>query len=92
MIVKWIVGFVSYISIIASYLETVLRCVESQIRIISRMRLIVNECEMCESHDTFVGIDLHFLTKVDLRFLLIVDGYCVKTGLRSLSSNSVTVL
>ena len=56
------------------------------------MRLIVNECEMCESHDTFVGIDLHFLTKVDLRFLLIVDGYCVRTGTISWSSNSVTVL
>ena len=41
---------------------------------ISRMRLIVNECEICESQHTFVGIDLHFLTKVDLRFLLIVDG------------------
>ena len=51
-----------------------------------------DDCEMCESHDTFVGIDLHFFTKVDLRFLLIVDGYCVKTGVRSLSSNSVTVL
>ena len=54
-----------------------MRCVESQIRImsiISRMRLIVNECEICESQHTFVGIDLHFLTKVDLRFLLIVDG------------------
>ena len=51
-----------------------------------------DDCEMCESQHTFVGTDLHFLTKVDLRFLLIVDGYCVKTGLRSLSSNSVTVL
>ena len=64
----------SHTSIIASYRETVLRCVESQMSLLSRMRLIVNECEMCESHDTFVGIDLHFLTKVDLRFLLIVDG------------------
>ena len=73
VIVKWLESL-SHTSIIASYRETVLRCVESQIRIISRMRLIVNECEMCESHDTFVGIDLHFLTKVDLRFLLIVDG------------------
>ena len=51
-----------------------------------------DDCEMCESQHTFVGTDLHFLTKVDFRFLLIVDGYCVKTGLRSLSSNSVTVL
>ena len=51
-----------------------------------------DDCEMCESQHTFVGTDLHFLTKVDLRFLLIVDGYCVKTGLRSLSTNSVTVL
>ena len=51
-----------------------------------------DDCEMCESQHTFVGTDLHFLTNVDLRFLLIVDGYCVKTGLRSLSSNSVTVL
>ena len=85
-------GFVSYISIIANYLETNLRCVESQIRIMSRMRLIVNECEMFESQHTFVGIDLHFLTKVDFRFLLIVDGYCVKTGVRSSFSNSVIVL
>ena len=67
-------GFVSYISIIASYRETVLRCVESQISLMSRMRLIVNECEICESHDTFTGLDLQFLTNVDLRFLLIVDG------------------
>ena len=51
-----------------------------------------DDCEMCESQHTFVGTDLHFLTNVDLRFLLIVDGDCVKTGLRSLSSNSVTVL
>ena len=51
-----------------------------------------DDCEMCESQHTFVGTALHFLTNVDLRFLLIVDGYCVKTGLRSLSSNSVTVL
>ena len=51
-----------------------MRCVESQIRQMRRMRLIVNECEICESQHTFVGIDLHFLTKVDLRFLLIVDG------------------
>ena len=64
----------SHTFIIASYLETVLRCVESQISLMSRMRLIVNECEICESQHTFVGIDLHFLTKVDLRFLLIVDG------------------
>ena len=64
----------SHTLIIASYRETVMRCVESQMSILCRMRLIVNECEMCESHDTFVGIDLHFLTKVDLRFLLIVDG------------------
>jgi len=42
-----------------------------------------DDCEMCESQHTFVGTDLHFLTNVDLRFLLIVDGYCVKTGLRS---------
>jgi hypothetical protein len=34
-----------YIPIIASHLETVMRCVESQMSIISRMRLIVNECE-----------------------------------------------
>ena len=72
-----------YILIIASYRETVLRCVESQIRQMRRMRLIVNECEMFESQHTFVGIDLHFLTKVDLRFLLIVDGYCVRTGTMS---------
>jgi hypothetical protein len=69
---EWIT--LSHTSIIASYLETVMRCVESQMSLLRRMRLIVNECEMCESHDTFVGIDLHFLTKVDLRFLLIVDG------------------
>jgi len=82
-------SFVSYISIIASHLETVMRCVESQIRIISRMRLIVNECEMCESHDTFVGIDLHFLTKVDLRFLLIVDGNTVYVTSLQFSSKCV---
>ena len=90
IVTEWIP--LSHTSIIASYRETVLRCVESQIRQMRRMRLIVNECEMCESHDTFVGIDLHFLTKVDLRFLLIVDGYCVITGTISWSSNSVTVL
>ena len=64
----------SHTLIIASHHETVLRCVESQISLMSRMRLIVNECEICESHDTFTGLDLQFLTKVDLRFLLIVDG------------------
>ena len=69
---EWIT--LSHTSIIASYRETVLRCVESQIRQMRRMRLIVNECEMCESHDTFTGLDLQFLTNVDLRFLLIVDG------------------
>ena len=54
-------NFVSYISIIASYRETVLICVESQIRkmsITSRMRLIVNECEMFESQHTLIGLDL----------------------------------
>ena len=54
-------NFVPYTSIIASYRETGLRCVESQIRkmsITSRMRLIVNECEMFESQHTFVGLDL----------------------------------
>ena len=79
MIVKWLESL-SHTSILASYRETVLRCVESQIRQMRRMRLIVNECEICESQHTFVGIDLHFLTKVDFRFLLIVDGYCVRTG------------
>ena len=51
-------NFVSYTFIIASYRETVLRCVESQIRIMCRMRLIVNECEMFESQHTLIGLDL----------------------------------
>ena len=73
VIVKWIV-VLSHTSIIASYRETVLRCVESQISIMSRMRLIVNECEICESQHTFVGLDFTLLTNLDVRFLLIVDG------------------
>jgi len=52
----------SHTSIIASYRETVLRCVESQISLMSRMRLIVNECETCESQHTLIGLDLTRLT------------------------------
>jgi len=43
----------SYTSIIASYRETVLRCVESQISIMCRMRLIVMS-ENHETHPTFL--------------------------------------
>ena len=47
---------------------------ESQISIMSRMRLIVNECEMFESQHTLIGLDFTLLTNLDVRFLLIVDG------------------
>ena len=66
----------SYIPIIASYLETVMRCVESQISIISRMRLIV----MSENHKTHptllcvLNVLLLLFMNLDVRFLLIVDG------------------
>ena len=73
MIVKWLESL-SHTSIIASYRETVLRCVESQISLMSRMRLIVNECEICESQHTLIGLDFTLLTNLDVRFLLIVDG------------------
>ena len=61
MLVK-ILESLSHTSIIASYLETVMRCVESQISLMSRMRLIVNECEMFESQHTLIGLDLTRLT------------------------------
>ena len=66
----------SYIPIIASYRETVLRCVESQISIISRMRLIV----MSENHETHpiclcnLFVLLFDLINLLLRLRLIVEG------------------
>ena len=61
LIVK-ILESLSHTFIIASYLETVMRCVESQMSILSRMRLIVNECEMFESQHTLIGLDFTLLT------------------------------
>ena len=48
-----------------------------------------DDCEMCESQHTFVGTDLHFLTNVDLRFLLIVDGNTVYVTSLQFSSKCV---
>ena len=71
-----------YILIIASYRETVMRCVESLIRImsiISRMRLIV----MSENHETHptllcvLNVLLLLFINLDLRLQLIVDGNTV---------------
>jgi len=72
----------SYTYIIASYRETVMRCVESQISmmsIISRMRLIV----MSENHEThpncllYLFVLLFDLINLLLRLQLIVEGNTV---------------
>ena len=44
---------------------------------------------LCETHDTFTGLDLQFLTNVDLRFLLIVDGNTVYVTSLQFSSKCV---
>ena len=78
----------SYIPIIAFYLETNLRCVESQIRIISimsRMRLIVImsvslKMDSTWTHITFLcvlTVLLLLFINFDLRLQLIVDGNTV---------------
>ena len=71
-----------YIPIIASYHETVMRCVESLIRIMiimCRMRLIV----MSENHETHptllcvLNVLLLLFMNLDVRLRLIVDGNTV---------------
>ena len=69
-----------------------MRCVESQIRQMRRMRLIVNECEICESQHTFLCnlfvLLLRFMN-LDVRFLLIVDGNTVYVTSLQFSSKCV---
>ena len=88
----------SYIPIIASYRETVLRYVESHViimSIISRMRLIVImsvslKMDSTWTHPTFLcvlTVLLLLFINLDVRFLLIVDGNTVYVTSLQLSCN-----